>query len=66
MARSTCIKCEGHLFELAEHDPGGFAQHKYNLVQCSGCGTVVGAVDYYNLGTLIHQLAEKLGVPLDR
>jgi hypothetical protein len=44
MAISTCGKCGGHSFELALFTPIG-ASRKLTLVQCSACGTAVGALD---------------------
>jgi transcription initiation factor IIE alpha subunit len=44
---STCIKCGGHGFELSLFTPIGEA-HKLTLVQCSSCGTPVGALDPAN------------------
>jgi hypothetical protein len=44
MAVSTCLKCSGHSFELAMFTPLG-GSYKLTIVQCSGCGTPIGAVD---------------------
>ena len=44
MVVSTCSKCGGHSFELALFTPIGEAR-KLTLVQCSNCGTPVGALD---------------------
>lgn len=44
MAVSTCIKCNGHSFELALFTPLGESK-KLTMVQCSQCGTPVGALD---------------------
>jgi hypothetical protein len=44
MAVSTCIKCEGHSFELALFTPLG-ESHKLTMVQCAACGTPVGVTD---------------------
>jgi hypothetical protein len=44
MAISTCGKCGGHSFELALFTPIGESR-KLTLVQCSTCGTAVGALD---------------------
>jgi hypothetical protein len=44
MAVSTCIKCDGHSFELARFTPLG-ESHKLTMVQCASCGTPVGALD---------------------
>jgi hypothetical protein len=44
MAVSTCIKCDGHSFELAMFTPLG-ESHKLTMVQCANCGTPVGVLD---------------------
>jgi hypothetical protein len=44
MAVSTCIKCDGHSFELALFTPLG-ESHKLTMVQCANCGTPVGVTD---------------------
>jgi hypothetical protein len=44
MAVSTCAKCSGHSFELALFTPLGESK-KLTIVQCSQCGTPVGAMD---------------------
>jgi hypothetical protein len=44
MAVSTCVKCNGHGFELAPFTPIGESR-KLAMVQCAQCGTPVGVVD---------------------
>ena len=44
MAVSTCIKCGEHGFELSLFTPIAESR-KLTLVQCSNCGTPVGAID---------------------
>jgi hypothetical protein len=44
MAVSTCMKCSGHSFELTLFTPIGETRN-LTLVQCSTCGTPVGALD---------------------
>jgi hypothetical protein len=44
MAVSTCIKCDGHSFEVALFTPLG-ESHKLTMVQCATCGTPVGVLD---------------------
>jgi hypothetical protein len=61
MAMSTCVKCGGSFFELAEAEPHG-SEIKVYFVQCSSCGGVVGIMDYYNTALTIDKLAKKLGV----
>jgi hypothetical protein len=68
----TCVKCGKHVFQLNEHTPMG-SKFKLMFVQCSGCGGVIGVTDYYNIGAMTKSLgqaladiADKLGVHLDR
>lgn len=63
MAISTCVKCDGHSFQVVEKDLIG-AQYKLMFVQCSSCGGVVGVTEYYNTGALIHKLAKALKINL--
>ena len=44
MAVSTCIKCDGHSFELALFTPLG-ESHKLTMVQCASCGTPIAVLD---------------------
>jgi hypothetical protein len=44
MAVSTCIKCQGHSFELALFTPLG-ESNKLTMVQCAICGTPIGVID---------------------
>jgi len=63
MARSSCVKCDHNIFEITEFTPSG-ADYKINFVQCSKCGGVVGVLDFYNIGQLILNLANRLNVSL--
>ncbi len=44
MAVSTCAKCEGRAFERGLVAPLG-EQCAISVLQCSGCGAVVGILD---------------------
>jgi hypothetical protein len=44
MSVSTCIKCNGHSFEIVLFTPVGDSR-KLSMVQCSGCGTPIGLMD---------------------
>jgi hypothetical protein len=44
MAVSTCIKCNGHSFELALFTPLG-ESNRLTMVQCANCGTPIGVTD---------------------
>jgi hypothetical protein len=57
MATSKCGHCGGGLFELKTIEPVG-GTYKVNMVQCSACGAVVGAVYDFNAGVML-QLQEK-------
>ena len=65
MAISKCTKCDNTNFEVKIVDPAE-SNFKFNFVQCTSCGGVVGVLDYWNIGELIHQLAEQLKVPFRR
>lgn len=64
MALSSCPKCDSHSFETVLHEPSG-SRFKVQFIQCSRCGCVVGTAEYYNIGNLLHKLAEKLNVKID-
>lgn len=59
MARSKCPSCNNHIFEVVEHTPRK-SNFKFLFVQCSSCGSVVGTMDYYNIGALIKVLEKKI------
>ena len=65
MAMSTCTKCGKTQLEVKEVTPVE-SNFKLNFVQCTSCGGVIGVIDYFNVGELIHRLAEELNVPLRR
>jgi hypothetical protein len=63
---SRCPVCEGSKFELA---PSSIAvedkiNNSYNLVRCSACQTVVGAVDSYGLSSIMLKIAHHLGMDM--
>jgi hypothetical protein len=64
MALSICVRCGGNTFEVIEQRSVKNSNFKLNFVQCSGCGGVVGVLDFYNIGNMLHELAQKLGVRL--
>lgn len=61
MAISTCPKCESTIFEIRENSPRN-SNFKFIFVQCASCGAVVGAMDYFNIGTMLQALATKLNL----
>lgn len=64
MAISTCLKCNGHSFELAMFTPMS-ESHKLTIVQCSGCGTPIGVMDPTS-GPLLDALKSQLASIDDR
>jgi len=61
---SICPKCSSSRFEAVVETPKK-SNFKLLFVRCESCGTVVGVLDFYNIGALIHDLAEKINVKLD-
>jgi hypothetical protein len=61
MVESTCLKCGCHKFEVVENVPAN-SKFKFLFIQCSGCGGVVGVMDYYNVGQEIQNLKKKFGI----
>lgn len=64
MSSSKCPHCQNNSFELSTEAPYG-SKYKLTFIRCKSCKTVVGVMDYYNIGTLIYKLAEKLRIKLD-
>lgn len=56
--------CQSTLFEIVDETPTG-SKYVLSFVRCSSCKTVVGVLDYYNLGDMMHKMAEKLRINLD-
>lgn len=61
MAQSTCVKCGNTRFEMKEQSPVS-SNYKYLFIQCTSCGGVVGVVEYFNIGSLIHKILDRLGI----
>ncbi len=68
MAMSTCVKCGNGTFEIKEAEPHD-SKYTVFFVQCRSCGGVAGAMDYFNIGSVlerqnkaIKEIARKLGV----
>lgn len=59
MALTKCVKCDRGLFELKELRLTG-TKFKYAVVQCSGCGTPVGPMDFMNIGAEIAEVKQEL------
>ena len=71
MATSNCPRCENTSFEVQILDIER-AHFKHLCVQCARCGSVVGVLDFYNVGNMllaqnkaIRAIAEKVGVGVD-
>jgi len=63
MATPKCPKCESVFFEIKTASPKN-SNYKIQFVNCSSCGCVVGALEFYNTGALLHTLAKQLGVKI--
>lgn len=61
---SKCPHCQKTGFEVKEETPKD-SNFKLMFVRCQSCKTVVSVLDYYNIGKLLHKLAEKLNIRLD-
>jgi len=59
MAQTTCVKCNGHRFEIKQFEPVG-GRYKQNFVQCTGCGTPAGVLDFFNVGAQTEDLKNGL------
>lgn len=54
---SKCGSCSStNRFEVKEHTPKD-SKFKLLFVQCAGCGGVVGAMDFYNIGEKLNVAA---------
>lgn len=59
MAQTTCAKCGGHRFQLAEHTLIN-AAYKMNIAQCTSCGAPIGITPYYDPGIKAKNVEEKV------
>ena len=62
-SHSECPKCDSSHFEVAQETIKG-TNFYLSFIRCASCGTVVGVMDFYNIGAIIHDLAKALGVKL--
>jgi uncharacterized Zn finger protein len=62
---SKCPKCENTTFEVVNEMPVN-SNYELIFVRCESCHTVVGTIDFYNVGALVKKLALKLKVDLDK
>ncbi len=63
MATSKCPQCSSTSFEAVEHTPKN-SNFKLQFIQCSSCGSVVGVMDYWNIGASLEKIAKKLNMNL--
>lgn len=61
---SKCPQCQKSGFEAVTEEPKD-SNFKVIFIRCQWCKTVVGTMEYYNSGSLIHKLAKKLNINLD-
>ena len=61
---SKCPRCDSTSFEMVEHTPSG-SSFKLMFIQCAFCKSVVGVMDYYNIGSRLLELAKKMGITLE-
>lgn len=61
MAHSVCGKCGNTTWKLEEQAPQN-SRFKMWFVQCSKCNVPVAAVDFWPVGSLVKQIADKLGI----
>ena len=64
MATSTCVKCNGTIFEVKENANVRHSAFKIMFIQCASCGAVVGTTDYFNVPSLLEKMAAKMGFNL--
>ena len=64
MSKCPSHECGGTTFELKENTPRT-SRFKYMFVQCSSCGTVVGVLDYFNIGNVLEKICKKIGIDIN-
>jgi hypothetical protein len=50
---------------MVEFEPRN-ALHKYNFIQCSSCGAVVGTQEFYNIGSTLFDDVHSLDVRFNK
>lgn len=58
---TKCGKCGGASWELAEIEPNG-SDWKYQAIQCASCKVAIAVTDYFNLGAMIQDIKDHLGI----
>ena len=56
---SRCLKCDHDKFEIVENTPAN-SEATILFVQCASCKAVVGVMDFYNLGNMMHRLEKNV------
>lgn len=56
---SKCPKCGNSFFKVEENSPQD-SNYKFIFVQCSSCNSVVGVMEYFNVGEKISNLEKKI------
>ncbi len=64
MPRSKCPACSQHEFEAVQ--VVNKSGQKFCLIQCSACGTVVGAVDDVRIANVIRKAERKLALFVEK
>jgi hypothetical protein len=66
MPQSRCPRsdCNGNRFEVVAGQEPMNSRFKLSFVQCTTCGAVAGVMENNNIGSLITQIATRLGVTL--
>ena len=63
--KSKCPNCTNTEFEVVNETPVN-SNYELIFVRCNSCKTVVGVIDFYNVGALVKKLASKLKIDLDK
>ena len=63
--KSKCPKCENTDFEAVNETPVN-SNFELIFVRCTNCLSIVGVLDFYNVGSLVKKLALKLHIDLDK
>ena len=63
--KSKCPKCGNTEFEAVNESPVN-SNFELIFIRCANCHSVVGVVDFYNVGALLKKLAKKLNIDLNK
>ena len=63
--QSKCPKCTNAEFEVVNETPVN-SNYELIFVRCANCQTVVGVIDFYNVGALVKKLATQLKIDLNK